>query len=1088
MVAPIFQESAFVWACVTLAGGCLAVAVAVRTRHFLHELSEQFIRLPPSGKAVFVAAVVVATVFAQKPTNVSTNQPESARAEEGVSATLAEGMPTASDTCAEETQGVSEGRSQSDSEHSELPARAREETEGGRHGEGFEGGDPTVASTTPANSPCLSNSVTSVLSVADTPPLSSNDVVRGYRLEMVRTNEAISYTRPTNARLVGTWHLTDAYRGRAWVLLGDEGKGKREKGRSADGQLLPSSLFLFPLGPHVVTSLWAHTWGKARPQLRNASNEIFVIGAPMFARHDQSYLWTAATANGSVLLTWENFFLGNPYEREVATDSHGLAQIGDGKPTVLNTEGIEERRHGGGLDGAVATVASATPTNPPCLTNSGVSCPLARPSGSPSAKVPSETLCVSAAHVFSESNPLVVHPPITAQLELFPNGDFIARSNSVERVYRRVNPDDWDDDGIPNGADDAPLVPSDTPQFGPHQTLPEGANADAYCWVDLVVRQANAQVTFTGDGASNLADPSFIAEADATNRVTLLIGKTYCVTCPMPFEVAAKSSDDIEDSWEEDRRALWLHWPVAIHSHGTSEQRSVARTEMRSHGAASTDWHGLTRIGNDLLSTFVQTYAKTSRLFTMQVIPSGLGGAFTWTNVCCRISGSDYTFSITCGDSCSCGGCSATGYLEYEGYRLPAYGGFCGCSGSVDHPGDDQDPDKDPPLPGASATFSKRVVFFEDEYENAPGETVPWRSTETELDCWAYGGTRGGHVRIEIQGADGLVQYGGRPLPFEQDLEPGEEVTFKNTYRAVSPSGGEDDIVVTATFTENETDWSQTTIDKATAVKVTVKPRVLAPENESLSRHKFGIGEIVDCENQPKVESVRWKRNGGGTLKESNGSYEYRCPLSAEVNGFEIAGEGCSYVPRTRVVEPQGVLARDAGYTTAPKIRSGQAGGILLTIDLYVLPLDVSFSGIRIEEIPDVGGSHSGYFADTFFMSEWFHGEDEGAGDWREVYGNNKFLNDEAGFKRALPQLDSTGFVSTTGTNGWANGNLTWEVPCGWADSNVQKGDDPIGTFANGSRQVMTIDAQGNVEVQKHGNAVRREISGGIILNGVRVQ
>ena len=36
---------------------------------------------------------------------------------------------------------------------------------------------------------------------------------------------------------------------------------------------------------------------------------------------------------------------------------------------------------------------------------------------------------------------------VSAQLELFPSGDFIARSNEVERVYRRVNPDDWDDDG-----------------------------------------------------------------------------------------------------------------------------------------------------------------------------------------------------------------------------------------------------------------------------------------------------------------------------------------------------------------------------------------------------------------------------------------------------------------------------------------------------------------------------------------------------------------------------------------------------------------------------------------------------------------
>ena len=819
MVAPIFQESAFVWACVTLAGGCLAVAVAVRTRHFLHELSEQFIRLPPSGKAVFVAAVVVATVFAQKPTNVSTNQPESARAEEGVSATLAEGMPTASDTCAEETQGVSEGRSQSDSEHSELPARAREETEGGRHGEGFEGGDPTVASTTPANSPCLSNSVTSVLSVADTPPLSSNDVVRGYRLEMVRTNEAISYTRPTNARLVGTWHLTDAYRARTRAQLNG---------------------FRFPIGRHVVTSLWAHTWGKARPQLRNASNEIFVIGAPMFARHGQSYLWAAATTNSSALLTWENFFLGNPYER-LSTNLHETTRIS----------------------------------------------------------------------IRENSCQFVDHPPVNAQLELFPNGDFIARSNEVEYVYRRVNPDDWDDDGIPNDADDAPIVAADELQFGPHQTLPEDANTNAYCWIDLVVRHANAKVTFAGDGESDLADPAFIAETDATNRVTLLIGKTYRVTCPMPFEVAGKSSDDIEESWERNGAALWLHWPVSIRSHGTSVQSSVSHTETRRHGAATTDWHGLTRIGNDLFSTFVQTYAAgPSRSFTMQVTPAGLGGAFTWTNICCRVSGSGCTFTVTCGDGCSCGGCSATGYLEYEGYRLPAYGGFCGCSGYVDHPGGEGDPDDTPPLPGASATFSKRVVFFEDEYESAPGETVPWRSTETKLDCWAYGGTRGGHVRIEIAGADGLVPYGGLPLPFERDLEPGEEVAFKTTYRAVKPSGGKDDIVVTATFTENETGWTATTVDKATAIRLKFEPVVEAPENRSQGRHTYGVCEEVRCEQSPSAPNVSWVLKAGKMTDKAL----YKCPLYAAANPITASCAGVEYTPTTAVVEPRLVTARDPGW------------------------------------------------------------------------------------------------------------------------------------------------------------------------------
>ena len=963
MVAPVFRELAFVWACVALMGGCALAALVVRQRKFLLGLSEQFVKMPPSTKAVIVTAVVIATVFAQKPGNVATNQHESARIEVV--------MPAVPNT---------------------------EKTEVGRHGEGVERDAPTVASETPANPPCLSNSVTSALSDSNPPVVSSNDVVRSYRLETVQTNESVSYARPANARLVGTWHLTDAYRGRVKVEL-------------------PRSphFSTFPLF-HPSTSCWAHTWGKVRPQLRNASNEIFVIGAPMFARHDLSYLWTAATTNGSVLLTWENFFLGNPYER-LATNLHESTRIS----------------------------------------------------------------------IRENSCQFVDHPPVNAQLELFPNGDFVARSNAVERIYRRVNPDDWDDDGIPNVEDDAPLVPSDAPQFGPHQTLPEGANAEAYCWIDLVVRRANAKVTFAGDGASNLADPSFIAEADATNRVTLLIGKTYRVTCPMPFEVAGKSSDDIEESWERNGAALWLHWPVSIRSHGTSVQSSVSHTETRRHGAATTDWHGLTRIGNDLFSTFVQTYAAgPSRSFTMQVIPSGIGGAFTWTNVCCRVSGSGYTFTVTCGDDCSCGGCSATGYLEYEGYRLPAYGGYCGCSGSIDHPGGEEDPDEKPPLPGAAATFSKRVVFFEDEYENAPGETVPWQSTETRLDCWAYGGTRGGHVRIEIKGADGLVQYGGSPLPFEQDLEPGEEVTFKNTYRAVRPSGGKDAIVVTATFTENETGWTETTVDKATAVKVTISPQLDAPENDSRYRHKFGIGEVVDCILTPASASVSWECSSG-SFSSMSGKASYTAPLHSAVNSFKAVGGDSEFAPQTSVVAPQGVIARDVGYRVCDA-SAGQAGGICLTMTLHAIPLDVSFLGVKIEEVPDVGGSHSGYFADTFFMSEWLHGVAQKAGTWLEPYGDNAFLNDEAGFIRALPQLDENGFVSDEGTKGWKSGNLTWSVPCGWASSDVQDGDDPVGVFAQEAKQVMDIDANGNCEVRKHANRVRRNVDDTVFLNGVQVK
>ena len=547
--------------------------------------------------------------------------------------------------------------------------------------------------------------------------------------------------------------------------------------------------------------------------------------------------------------------------------------------------------------------------------------------------------------------------------------------------------------------------------------------------------------------------------------------QTYRVTCPMPFEIAAKSSDDIEDSWEADGAALWLHWPVAIRSQSL-ESRARAKW-------LSTNLHESTRISirenscqfvanqttdglpPGLLTSFLQTYAAgSSRPFTMQVTPFGLGGAFTWTNVCCRVSGSAYTFSITCGDSCSCGGCSATGYLEYEGYRLPAYGGFCGCGGSVDHPGGDQDPDKDPPLPGASATFSKRVVFFEDEYENAPGETVPWRSTETELDCWAYGGTRGGHVRIEIRGADGLVPYGGRPLPFECDLEPGEEVTFKNTYRAVRPSGGEGDIVVTATFAENETDWSQTTIDKATGVKVELTPEKTV--NDCMNRHRWGVCERVWCAITPFVDCVQMQACEGAWFDSLQGG-SAKCLVCPEVESsglLMLTGGGASFVPTTLTLKPRTIQARNVRQMPS-SLPPGVPGGAGMELSLYVLPDDVSFMALSMQE-KESDSEIGGYFKDEAFSAVWRHNDAMGANEWHLIGIDNFFFVDVAKMMDALILPCRKGL-------------LAWHIPILWQSAG-ETGD--VTHELESVEQRFEMSESGTLRVSKFGFWVERALDG----------
>lgn len=89
-------------------------------------------------------------------------------------------------------------------------------------------------------------------------------------------------------------------------------------------------------------------------------------------------------------------------------------------------------------------------------------------------------------------------------------------------------------------------------------------NGDAYYTIDLVVSNADARVVFIGDGPSNLPDPSFIARANETNTVELLIGKTYEIKCDLPFRVV-DASDWRVDSWQRSSKSATVVWPVEIY-------------------------------------------------------------------------------------------------------------------------------------------------------------------------------------------------------------------------------------------------------------------------------------------------------------------------------------------------------------------------------------------------------------------------------------------------------------------------------------------------------------------------------------------
>ena len=116
------------------------------------------------------------------------------------------------------------------------------------------------------------------------------------------------------------------------------------------------------------------------------------------------------------------------------------------------------------------------------------------------------------------------------QIRLFPAGDFMTRSNEVETVYRRVNPDDWDGDGIANERDANPTI-CDGDFYGVPNALPDGANPNAYYWLDLSATGALgvATIRVTCDGTSDLSDHLIIARTNQVCHIPLLVGATYAV-------------------------------------------------------------------------------------------------------------------------------------------------------------------------------------------------------------------------------------------------------------------------------------------------------------------------------------------------------------------------------------------------------------------------------------------------------------------------------------------------------------------------------------------------------------------------------
>lgn len=827
--------------------------------------------------------------------------------------------------------------------------------------------------------------------------VTATDIARGWRVESVITNSTYSYEMPTNAICVGNWHIHGAR----------TSLGNHRVDLGAMGSVSPDE-WAFPLGTNFesFTSFWYFVDGRIRPTPRDAAHEIRAAGGPMFAMPGSSRLWAAEDYDGSRVLTWENFFVGND----------------------TNT-------------------------------------------------------------------------PVNAQIRLYANGEFTTCSNEVMTICRRVEPFDWDGDGLVNLIDPDPYTNSGDchgtcaawynvacsniltavdGDYGVELTWREGVNSNAYYFVSVVAESGPAEIVFGASQAGNLGSPIVVAAGGETNLVPLLVGVEYAVTSSVPISISTPA-DGFAQVVVDSPSTCRIHWPI-----------NFIFTET---------------VGEAMRS------GNVTRTYEVTASPFDPGGVFAWNQPggchCITYAGSHIL--MNCLPDCTCGGnCFVSGWFGFEGIFIPVAGGECRCG--IQDTACPAVPQTEGPC--ISVAFSDAAVIFEDSYQESPGVWKQKRSTRTWLTVYANAGPNGGALTLSSQniGKLSVVEGGVFSLPSPLNLASDETFNAQYLFEGELPSVTTNDISVSGSFLPTGQSQPLQSSAALTSVKVELDAVYAAPENSCASRHTYGVGEKVSFRATPQSASITASVQSYNLNEETNTYYNsfggvlatnlavecvYTCPVAAcYVPAVTVGCSGAQYCPTMHLVEPAEVVTREATWPGVcwPSGCVGEAG--LRTVN-YIGPMNVSFKGVAVSEVPcyDVIPATGCFTQGVHHLS---HTYDAGAGWVFVVKDGNYWTIDNAG--------------SDAAETNWVEGvasSMTWKIPVGWHRINKEFADigywrDRYADYADyqntnspalliGGRtdlylQERHVDGDGAFRTDKFGHWISRSKSCRIILDGSTIQ
>ena len=228
------------------------------------------------------------------------------------------------------------------------------------------------------------------------------------------------------------------------------------------------------------------------------------------------------------------------------------------------------------------------------------------------------------------------------------------------------------------------------------------------------------------------------------------------------------------------------------------------------------------------------------------------------------------------------------------------------------------------------------------------------------------------------------------------------------------------------------------------------------------NRTTIGVGELVNLSFTPALPTnAIWSASAGSLAFSNCVSNVFTAPSNAMITTVTATlANGQGLRSDFTVLQPSGMPIATLLSNWTSQI-DPNISGVGQTLNVVILPTNVSFSRVQLMEFGEYPSGRYGYFANTNWTPGYLaHNMAAGSMNWFYLSADNSWFDDNCFYPAPnVPQCP------------WSQGGFYWDIPGYW-----KVGDSTLtSTLLTNWTQTFTIDSAGTMSVSKFRHSASRD-------------